>query len=65
MRVLVAEDDAELAARLCAVLAEAGFSAEHSADGRDAEFRGATEAFDAAVLDLGLPGLVRSWSAGT
>ena len=57
MRVLVAEDDAELAARLCAVLAEAGFSAEHSADGRDAEFRGATEAFDAAVLDLGLPGL--------
>ena len=57
MRVLVAEDDAELAARLCAVLAEAGFSAEHSADGRDAEFRGATEAFDAAVLDLGLAGL--------
>jgi two-component system OmpR family response regulator len=57
MRVLVAEDDAELAARVCAVLAEAGFSAEHSADGRDAEFRGATEAFDAAVLDLGLPGL--------
>ncbi len=57
MRILVAEDDAELATRICTVLREAGFTPEHSADGRDAEFRGATEAFDAAVLDLGLPGL--------
>lgn len=57
MRVLVAEDDADLAQRVCAVLAEAGFHAEHCADGREAEFRGATEAFDAAVLDLGLPSL--------
>lgn len=57
MRVLVAEDDAELAKRICAVLNDAGFTAEHSGDGRDAEFRGATEAFAAAVLDLGLPGM--------
>lgn len=57
MRVLVAEDDAELAQRVCAALNEAGFTAEHCADGREAEFRGATEAYAAAVLDLGLPSL--------
>lgn len=57
MRVLVVEDDADLASRLSAVLKEAGFTAELSGDGRDAEFLGATEAFDAVVLDLGLPGM--------
>ena len=68
MRVLVAEDDKTLAERLCAVLNEAGFTAEHSGDGIDAEFRGATEPFAAAVLDLGLPGMdglsvLRKWRA--
>lgn len=57
MRVLVVEDDADLADKLCTVLADAGFTAEHCADGIQAEFLGATEAFDAVVLDLGLPGL--------
>jgi len=57
MRILVAEDNDELARQLCEVLSLAGFSAEHCADGGEAEFRGATEAFAAAVLDLGLPSL--------
>jgi two-component system OmpR family response regulator len=57
MRVLVAEDDAELSSRLCAVLADAGFAAEPCEDGERAEFLGATETYDAAVLDLGLPRL--------
>lgn len=57
MRILVAEDDADLARQLCVTLQAAGFAAEHVADGREAEFRGATETYDAAVLDLGLPGL--------
>jgi len=57
MRILVAEDDADLAQRLCAALAESGFSAESCSDGGEAEFRGATDVFDAAVLDLGLPTL--------
>ena len=57
MRILVAEDDADLSRRLCAVLAESGFSAEACSDGREAEFRGATDTFDAAVLDLGLPSM--------
>lgn len=57
MRVLLTEDDAELAARIAAALAAAGFVVEHTASGSEAEFLGQTEDFDAAVLDLGLPGM--------
>ena len=57
MRILLVEDDAALAARVVAALADAGFAVDHSADGRDAEFRGQTEEYDGVVLDLGLPGL--------
>ncbi len=56
MRILLAEDDAALAERLVPILQSAGFTVDHHADGRAAEFAGQTEAFDAAVLDLGLPG---------
>ena len=51
MRVLLAEDDAGLAHRLAAALTEAGYAVDHAADGVDAEFRGQTESYDAAVLD--------------
>lgn len=57
MRVLLTEDDAELAARVSSALAAAGFVVEHTASGSEAEFLGQTEDFDAAVLDLGLPGM--------
>jgi two-component system OmpR family response regulator len=57
MRVLLVEDDAELARRLTAALVEAGYAVDHANDGTDAEFRGQTETYDAAVLDLGLPGM--------
>lgn len=57
MRILVAEDDPSIAAPVVAALAEAGFAVDHAADGADAEFRGQTEAYDLAVLDLGLPGM--------
>lgn len=57
MRLLVAEDDAALRARLAAALADAGFAVDAVADGTEAEFLGQTEEFDAAVLDLGLPGM--------
>jgi two-component system OmpR family response regulator len=57
MRVLLVEDDVELANRLGAALGEAGYAVDHAADGIDAEFRGQTEPYDAAVLDLGLPGM--------
>ena len=57
MRVLVAEDDAALRTRIASALQEAGFAVDLAADGQQAEFAGQTEDFDAAVLDLGLPGM--------
>lgn len=57
MRILLAEDDAELAERLKKVLVEAGFTVDIAADGTLAEYLGQTEAYDAVVLDLGLPGM--------
>lgn len=55
MRILLAEDDAELARRLGDALGEAGFAVDYADDGEDALFLGETQAFDAVVLDLGLP----------
>src|SRR5262245_36441721 len=57
MRILVAEDDSRIAQSLDSALAAAGFVVEIEADGENAWFRGDTEAFDAVVLDLGLPTL--------
>jgi len=57
VKVLLAEDDAALAAQLVRALREAGFAVEHAADGVDALHLGGGGGHDAAVLDLGLPGL--------
>jgi two-component system OmpR family response regulator len=57
MRVLLAEDDVELRTRIAAALVAAGFVVDAVGDGVQAEFLGQTEEFDAAVLDLGLPGM--------
>jgi two-component system OmpR family response regulator len=57
MKVLVVEDDRDLAAQLAAALAAAGYTVEQAHDGTTGEFLGATETIGAAVLDLGLPGL--------
>lgn len=56
MRVLLVEDDAILADRLREVLEQAGLLVEIAGDGTQAAFLGCTEDYDAAVLDLGLPG---------
>ncbi|MEF8793371.1 response regulator transcription factor [Thiohalorhabdus sp.] len=55
MRVLVVEDDAELAQRLQQALREAGYAADSTADGAEAAYLGREEPFDAVILDLGLP----------
>ncbi len=55
MRVLLAEDDDRIARDIAAALTAAGYAVEREADGEEAWFRGDAEAFDAAVLDLGLP----------
>ena len=69
MRILVAEDDDLLSARVVAALADAGYAVDAFRDGLEAEFAGQTESYDAAVLDLGLPGLdglgvLRRWRDG-
>ena len=57
MRVLIVEDDRELAQSLKVALEESGMVAELATDGQEASFLGSTERYDAAVLDLGLPEL--------
>ncbi|MDO4905560.1 MAG: response regulator transcription factor [Lautropia sp.] len=57
MHVLIVEDDRELANSLASVLDEAGMISDIASDGNEASFLGCTENYDAAVLDLGLPGL--------
>ena len=57
MRVLIVEDDRELAESLARVLDESGMVAEIATNGREADFWCCTEKYDAAVLDLGLPEL--------
>lgn len=57
MRVLIVEDDRELAQSLKVALEESGMVAELAMDGQEASFLGSTERYDAAVLDLGLPEL--------
>jgi two-component system OmpR family response regulator len=55
MRALLIEDDPELAADLVEALSAAGFLVDHASDGDIAWFRGDTEDYAVAVLDLGLP----------
>ncbi|MGZ8364607.1 MAG: response regulator transcription factor, partial [Caulobacteraceae bacterium] len=55
MRVLLAEDDPDLARQLKSALSDAGYAVDHAADGEEAHFLGDTEPYDAVVLDLGLP----------
>lgn len=56
MRLLLVEDDAELADQVAADLRREGFAVDISGDGIDAEFLGSEQGYDAVVLDLGLPG---------
>lgn len=55
MRILVVEDEADLARQLKAALSDAGYVVDHAADGEEGHFLGDTEPYDAVVLDLGLP----------
>src|SRR5579875_2639326 len=57
MRILLVEDDRDLGPAVAAALRGENFAVDLVADGIDAGHLGETEAYDAAVLDLGLPGL--------
>ena len=56
MRLLLVEDDGELAAGLARELARAGFAVDRAADGIEGEYMGDEVDYDAVILDLGLPG---------
>ena len=53
--MLVVEDEPLLAERIAAELGQAGYVVDCTGDGEEADFLGATERYDAVVLDLGLP----------
>lgn len=68
MRVLVVEDDQVLARILRRRLQQENYAIDLAADGIDGEHLGREEAYDAIVLDLGLPGrsgleVLRHWRA--
>ena len=55
MRVLVVEDEPNLARQLRSTLEGAGYAVDSATDGEDGHYLGDTENYDAIVLDLGLP----------
>lgn len=66
MRLLLVEDDRELAAGIAGDLRRQGFAVDQSNDGIEAEYLGLEALYDAVILDLGLPGksgldVLRSW----
>jgi len=56
MRILVVEDDKDVAGFVVRGLREAGHVVEHADNGRDGMFLAASESFDAVILDRMLPG---------
>ena len=66
MKILLVEDDAPLAELIARTLRAENFAVDIAADGLDGQHMGETEAYDVAVLDLGLPRIpgatvLRAW----
>jgi two-component system OmpR family response regulator len=66
MKVLVVEDESALSTQLAHSLNAAGYAVDCAADGDRGDFLARTEAYDAVILDLGLPRidgltLLRGW----
>lgn len=66
MRLLLVEDDRLLANGLAQDLRHEGYAVDWAADGIEAEYLGKEGLYDAAILDLGLPGkagldVLKSW----
>ena len=56
MRILVEEDDKDVAGFVVRGLKEVGFVVDHADNGRDGLFLAASESYDAIILDRMLPG---------
>lgn len=68
MRILVVEDNAEMASLICEVLRDAFYAVDHAASGQEASELMAINEYDLAVLDWGIPApsgleLLRDWRA--
>lgn len=66
MKILLVEDEAPLARQIEAELQREGFTVDHAGNGEDGAFLGASERYDAIILDLGLPArdgasVLREW----
>jgi two-component system, OmpR family, response regulator len=57
VRILVIEDDKDVASFIRNGLAQAGCNVDHAANGRDGLFLATTESYDALVVDRMLPGI--------
>ena len=57
MRILVIEDDKDVASFIRNGLVKAGCNVDHAANGRDGLFLATTESYDALVVDRMLPGI--------
>lgn len=57
MRILVVEDEPAIATDISSVLSSTGYIVDTAADGEEGWFRASTDAYDAVILDLGLPKL--------
>ena len=55
MRILVVEDDPDLARQLADALKNADYAVDTASDGEEGHYMGETEPYDAVILDLGLP----------
>ncbi|MHA6722395.1 response regulator [Sphingomonas sp. RS2018] len=69
MRILLVEDDPDLGPAIAKALRAEAFAVDLVANGVDAGHLGDTELYDAAVLDLGLPGrdgiaILQAWRSG-
>lgn len=57
MRILVVEDEPALQQQVCNELEAMGYAVDATGDGKEAYYLASEYSFDAAIVDLGLPGL--------
>lgn len=57
MRILVVEDEPELQRQISNELKQLGYAVDATANGKEAYYLASEYSFDAAIVDLGLPGL--------
>ncbi len=57
MRILVAEDDPKLRSHLKQALTQVGYAVDETGDGQEALWLGQEHPYDAAVLDISMPGM--------